>query len=120
MKDKNQKLLDEALEREFSNLSNLASGTNEKTAAVEDLCNLYRLKVEEAKIEQTKIEKEKMFKHQSLDRWLNFGLGAGTTIGGWLFYTGWQRSQQKFELSGTVTNSMFRNLLSNMIPRLKK
>lgn len=124
MKDKAQKLLDEVIVEEIQNLSNLDSGSSEKSSAVEDLTNLYKLKIEEAKIEQSKVErsedmdlKQTQLKSQAFERWLNIGVQVGLAIGGWIAYDVWNRRGLRFEETGTITSHMNRNLFSRMLPR---
>lgn len=124
MKDKIQGLLDEVIVEEIRNLSDLEAGSKEKSAAVEDLTNLYKLKIEEAKIEQAKIEKSEekdmkqaQLKSQALDRWINIGVQVGLAIGGWVAYDIWNRRGLRFEETGTITSPMTRNLISRMLPK---
>lgn len=126
MKDKIQKQLDEAIQAELDEMGNTLM-PSEKEKAIANVTELYKLRIEEAKLEQARIDKlteqdskEAQLKGQKLDRWLNVGLQVGLTVGGWLMFSMWQRREMKFELEGTPTTPMFRNILSQMTPKLKK
>lgn len=126
MKDKIQKQLDEVIQTELEGVESAAM-SSEKEKAIANVTELYKLRIEEAKLEQAKNDKlteqdirEAQLKGQKLDRWLNLGLQIGLTVGGWVMFSMWQRREMKFELEGTPTTPMFRNLLSKMTPNLRK
>lgn len=126
MKDRIQKQLDEVIQTELNGIESSMS-SSEKEKAIANVTELYKLRIEESKLEQAKNErlteqdmKEAQLKGQKLDRWLNIGLQVGLTVGGWLMFSMWQRREMKFELEGTPTTPMFRNILSQMTPKLKK
>lgn len=126
MKDKIQKQLDEVIQTELEGVESAAM-PSEKEKAIANVTELYKLRIEEAKLEQAKNDKlteqdirEAQLKGQKLDRWLNLGLQIGLTVGGWVMFSMWQRREMKFELEGTPTTPMFRNLLSKMTPNLRK
>lgn len=130
MKDKIQKRLDEVIEIELDSLVSDTLTEAEKEKVVNNVTELYKLRVEEAKIEQAKNDKlteqdvkEAQLKGQAKDRWINLGLQlaqCGLTIGSWVMFTVWQRREQRFEMEGTPTTPMFRNILSKMTPNLRK
>lgn len=126
MKDRIQKQLDEVIQTELNGIES-SMPSSEKEKAIANVTELYKLRIEESKLEQAKNErlteqdmKEAQLKGQKLDRWLNIGLQVGLTVGGWLMFSMWQRREMKFELEGTPTTPMFRNILSQMTPKLKK
>ena len=126
MKDKIQKQLDEVIQTELEGVESAAM-PSEKEKAIANVTELYKLRIEEAKLEQAKNDKlteqdirEAQLKGQKLDRWLNLGLQIGLTVGGRVMFSMWQRREMKFELEGTPTTPMFRNLLSKMTPNLRK
>lgn len=138
MEDKVQLLLDEVIEEDIQRLTTLKVGSDERSNAVEELTKLHKLRIEEVKVEADYVSKNKQredervariqenslrreqLRSQNIDRWVNFGLQAGVTIGGWIMFTLWQKSEQKFEMTGTPTTPIFRGLLSRMIPNLKR
>lgn len=126
MKDRIQKKLDEVIETELDNMVD-AMTEEDKAKALTNVTELYKLRVEDSKLEQAKNEKlseqdvrEAQLKGQKIDRWINLGLQIGLTVGGWLMFSMWQRREMKFELEGTPTTPMFRNILSQMTPKLKR
>lgn len=119
MKDKIQVLLDEVIETKINKLNTIVDA-DERAAAIEELTELHKMRIEESKIEVETACQQNQTKSQNLDRWINLGVQVGLTIGGWAMYSVWQHREQKFELVGTPSNPMFRNLLSRMIPNLKK
>ena len=126
MKDRIQKKLDEVIESELDNVVD-AMTEEDKAKALTNVTELYKLRVEDSKLEQAKNEKlseqdvrEAQLKGQKIDRWINLGLQIGLTVGGWLMFSMWQRREMKFELEGTPTTPMFRNILSQMTPKLKR
>lgn len=130
MKDKIQKSLDEVIGKEIETLSESDLTPEQKEKTIENLGNLYKLRIEEAKIEQAKNDKsddldmkQVQLKEQAKDRWINLGLQiaqVALTIGSWGMFTMWQRREQRFEMEGTPTTPMFRNILSKMTPNLRK
>lgn len=117
-------LLDEVIETELMHLSEMEYGSDEKSNAVKDLSELYKLRIEEVKAKQAKADsraeataKQMQLKSQTLDRWLNLGLQAGLAVGGWVMYSIWYHKGLEFEETGTVRAPMTRNLLSKMLPK---
>lgn len=126
MEDRVQVLLDEVIESEFRKLKTTVK-TEERSTVIEELTQLHKMRIEEAKIEVAKVEactaqenNRNQQKSQNLDRWVNVALQGGLTVGSWIAFTLWQKSEQRFELTGTPSTPIFRNLLSRMTPTLKK
>lgn len=124
MKDKNRLLLDEVIEKEIQEISALNIGADDRADLIEELNQLYKLRIEEAKIEQARLEKyeekemkQAQLKSQSLDRWVNIGLQVGLTLASLIAYNIWFNRGLKFEETGTVASPMTRNLMSKMLPR---
>ena len=128
MEDRIQEELNDVIEREIRNVSTLGTGTKEKSDAVRDLSELYRLRNEEAKVEVDRIDRKKQreaeiryrceqSRSQAIDRWVNVGLQLALAVGGLMAYDVWYRRGLKFEETGTITSPMTKNLISRMIPR---
>lgn len=128
MEDRIQEELNDVIEREIRNVSTLGTGTKEKSDAVRDLSELYRLRIEEAKVEVDRIDRKKQreaeiryrceqSRSQAIDRWVNVGLQLALAVGGLMAYDVWYRRGLKFEETGTITSPMTKNLISRMIPR---
>jgi hypothetical protein len=133
-KDEIKDLLSEEIKTELTNLPNLNYGSKERVAAVNDLTNLYKLRIEEAKLELDSEErynkridefdareeesklKERQFKEQVKERRLKIGVevaGIVLPLGVYCyqFFKG-----LKFEETGTVTSKFFGNLLNRFKP----
>ena len=115
--DKVQELLDERIEKEIQNLPNLEAGTKERSAAVEDLSNLYKLRIEEAKIEREREIKYAQLGAQTKDRVANVLTQFGVAAIGVIAYNAWFRDGLKFEQTGLVRSPWVKNLISRMVPR---
>lgn len=124
MESKAQKLLDEAIVKELKNLEQYDYSSDEKSKAIDDLTQLYKLRIEEEKIETAQMdgdrEKEarrQQMKSQSIDRWANIALQVGLAVGSWIAYDIWYRRGLRFEETGTITAPMTRNLCSRLLPK---
>lgn len=135
MEDKIRTLLDETIEVKLRNLTQLSTNESVKSREVDELTQLYKLRIEEAKLEVDRLDKAKQreneqterltelgfksdqLKAQKLDRWVNVGLQVGLALGGWIAYDIWNRRGLKFEETGTITSPMTRNLISRMLPK---
>lgn len=133
-----QKSLDEVIEKDINYLSTLAVGSEERSKMISELEKLHALRVEEIKAENDRYSKKcqndnerlsrmvevessnEQLRSQHLDRLFNTGLQIGITIGGWIMFSIWQKREQRFEMTGTPSAPMYRNLLSSMTPRLKR
>lgn len=128
MENKVPQLVDEAIVNTFEDLKHLEG--EERANAIKELTQLHEMRVEEAKIEVEREEKanqgnemaikREQLKSQNLDRWVNMGVQVGLTIGSWIAFTCWQKSEQRFEMTGSANSPIFRNLLSRMTPNLRK
>lgn len=117
--DKIRKSLDEAIAKDIQDITVLNTGSEERTATVKELTELYKLRIEEDRVEMERKEKEAQEESHALDRWINVGLQVGLTALSLLAYNAWYRRGLKFEETGTVTSSMTRNLMSRMLPNKK-
>lgn len=126
MQNEIKTLIDDVIVTEIGNLSGFDSGSEEKSAAINDLKKLYELRIEEKKLEQAEMErreendsKKAQLEAQNKDRFINIGVQIGLTIMSLLAYDVWYRRGLKFEETGTITAPMTRNLLSKMLPGKK-
>lgn len=124
MKDEIQKSLDEVIAMEILDLPNMSQGSKEKKEAIENLTELYKLRIEEAKIEQARVDKceeleikQAQLDSQAKDRWVNLAAQVSLALGSLIAYNIWFNRGLKFEETGTITSPMTRNLLSRMLPR---
>lgn len=123
-------MLDEAIKSQIRDLSNLQSGEDKKSTAIEDLAKLYKLRLEETKTELNFEESVKNrtldddFKHSQLeeqvkDRYFRLGMDAAKLVLPLIFYAVWMRKGFKFEEAGTFTSTTFRGLFNCFKPTLK-
>ena len=124
MKDKISILLDGMIEEELNNVKTLQPGTKEKTDAIEDLNQLYKLRIEEAKIEQERAHNNRdielrrvQLESQAKDRRVNVGLQIGLSMASLVAYDLWYRRGLKFEETGVIRSRWIRNLVSRMFPK---
>lgn len=120
-----KKLLDEEIANEIRDLSEMYPG-EEKSAAVEDLTKLYKLRIEENKSErdaENNMRDDEMKRvqiaEQTKDRYFKLGIAAAELMIPLIFYGVWMRKGFKFEETGTYTSTTFRGLFSRFRPTKK-
>lgn len=130
MEDVIKEQLLKVIKKELANISELPSGTKEKTAAVEDLTKLYKLKIEDEKLEvemedknnkklldEEQVEGDKIkILEQKKDRWLKFGVDVGAVALPFLLYWVWMGRGFKYEETGSYTSRTLMNLFSRFKP----
>ena len=144
MENEINEMLDEVIKEELLNLTSLSSGSKEKTAAIDDLSRLYKLRIEENKnakesdaknkqllmeaeqiTEEVKShEQEEKLKKEQLaeqvkDRYFKLGIAAAELMIPLIFYGIWMRKGFKFEENGTYTSTTFRGLFNKFKPTKK-
>lgn len=123
----NEMTLEKVIAEEISNLSTLERGSQEKSAAIDDLAALYKLKIEESKFKLDYIErqesakrdeefKNKQLEEQVKDRYFRLGIAAAELILPLMFYASWMKKGFKFEETGAYTSTTFRNLFNRFRP----
>lgn len=123
----NEMTLEKVIAEEISNLQNLERGSQEKSAAIDDLAALYKLKIEENKFKLDYIErqesakrdegfKNKQLEEQIKDRYFRLGIAAAELILPLMFYAIWMKKGFKFEETGAYTSTTFRNLFNRFRP----
>lgn len=119
-------LLNEEIADEIKALSELEAGSNEKSAAIEDLTKLYKLRIEENKSSWDADDKynrrimdeksndkddeikQKQLEEQVKDRYFKVGIAAAELMIPLMFYGIWMNKGFKFEETGTITSSTFK------------
>lgn len=144
MDEKIRNLLGEAIRTELEGLPHLKAGSDEKSAAIDNVVRLYKLRIEEAKNDLEYAEKEERrlmdkdqlheevashqqeetFKREQLseqakDRYFRIGIAAAELIIPLIFYGVWMRKGFKFEETGTYTSGTFRNFFGRLKPTKK-
>lgn len=129
-----KELLNKEIAEQIRTLSTLESGSKEKSIAIDDLTQLYKLKIEEDKNERDADEKsdrrtmEDFFNardhdiksaqiaEQVKDRYFKLGIAAAELMIPLIFYGVWMKKGFKFEETGTYTSTTFRGLFSRFRP----
>lgn len=126
MKDKIQKLLDEAIEVKIKNIANTEVGSEERTSAIDELAQLHKMRIEEAKIEVAKSDnceerenRKEQQKSQRVERILTVVMQSCIAVGGWICYDIWNKRALRFEEHGSIGSPINRNLLSKITPKIK-
>jgi len=126
MDGKTKILLEEVIETQLNELSDLETGSKEKTAAINDLAVLYRLKIDENKSEMEFDEKRakhaadwKQSNEMEKERYFKLGIVAAEVVIPLIFYAFWMRRGFKFEETGTYTSTTFRGLFNRFRPTRK-
>jgi hypothetical protein len=130
-------LLNEEIADEIKALSELEAGSNEKSAAIEDLTKLYKLRIEENKSSWDADDKynrrimdeksndkddeikQKQLEEQVKDRYFKVGIAAAELMIPLMFYGIWMNKGFKFEETGTITSSTFKGLINRFKPTKK-
>lgn len=130
-------LLNEEIADEIKALSQLEPGSDEKSAAIEDLAKLYKLRIEENKsswdaddkynrriMDEKSNEnddeiKKKQIEEQIKDRYFKVGIAAAELMIPLMFYGIWMNKGFKFEENGTITSSTFKGLINRFRPTKK-
>lgn len=133
MNEEIKNLLGEEIIEEIKNLSTFNPGSKEKSAAIDVLTKLYRLKIEDAEAELTYMEKcnqgiisdrdyvdkKGQLVEQAKDRYFRLGIAAAEIILPLIFYATWMKRGLKFEETGTYTSTTFRGLFNRFKPTKK-
>lgn len=134
MDEEIRELLGDEIKSQINNLSQMEPGSKEKSAAIDDLCKLYRLHIDETKNEGELDEKQcqrftednhfddelhlkkRQLREDVKDRWCRIGVAAAEIVLPLVFYGAWMRKGFKFEEEGTFTSTTFRGLFSKFRP----
>lgn len=122
MEEKNiDELLSEEIAAQIKALSDLQSGTKEKSTAIDDLTKLYKLRIEENKsvwdadekynrrmMDGESVTKDNDFKERQIaeqvkDRYFRVGIAAAELLLPLMCYGIWMNKGFKFEETGTFT-----------------
>ena len=132
-----EELLSEEIAAQIQSLSELDSGSKEKSAAVDDLTKLYKLRIEENKsvwdadekynrrmMDDESSTKETDFKERQIaeqvkERYFRVGIAAAELLIPLMCYGVWMNKGFKFEETGTYTSSTFKGLINRFRPTKK-
>lgn len=137
MNEEIRDLLEEEIKAQIESLGSLKSGSQEKSRAVTDLMQVYKLKIEEDKIELESNDKQRRMENEEVDherdwklksnqldeqvkdRYFRLASSAAQVILPLLFYGVWMKKGLKFEETGTFTSQTFRGLINCFRPGKK-
>jgi hypothetical protein len=130
MEESIKNLMDEEIKSEIEGISHMELGSDEHSAAVENLTKLYRLRIDETKNEQshaTEVDRQieeaqtkiLQMDNQKIDRWIHVGTSTAELILPLIFYGVWMHKGLKFEETGALTSSVFRGLTNRFKPTKK-
>lgn len=118
--DQTNELLTKQLDEEIRKLSTMEDGSEEKTATINGINQMYKLKIEdirmkeEVKAQKAEAQRQKRFK--IIDTVLD-GARVAVSIGGMALSAIFMVKGFKFESEGTYTSQTFKNLFGKF--RLK-
>lgn len=138
MDDRNiEELLSEEIAKQIQALSGFEAGSKEKSAAIDDLVQLYKLRIEENKsmwdadekynsriADNEAKEREEEIKRQQIaeqvkDRYFRAGIAGAELILPLIFYGIWMDKGFRFEETGTISSQVFRGLINRFRPTKK-
>ena len=136
MDEKNiEELLSEEIARQIKGLSEFASGSKEKSMAIDELATLYKLRIEENKSEwdekynsrvadneekeRDEKLKQRQIDEQVKDRYFKAGIAGAELLLPLIFYGIWMNKGFRFEEHGTISSQVFRNLINRFRPTKK-
>lgn len=134
MEDRIKEMLDERIQSQIEYIASLDDDDENKTKAIDDLVQLYKLRIEESKndkeleekkerrlmeSEQEALKAENDLKEQRKDRIIKIVLTAAEVGLPLLFYGRWMKKGFKFEETGSFSSTTFRGLFSKFKPTRK-
>lgn len=132
-----KELLSWEIAAQIQALSEMDSGSKEKSMAIDDLTKLYKLRIEENKSVWDADEKynrrvmddesntkdcdfkERQITEQVKDRYFRIGIAAAELLIPLMCYGIWMNKGFKFEETGTFTSSTFKGLINRFRPTKK-
>ena len=112
-------MLDEEIKSEIENLNDIDIGSEEHTAAVDNLTKLYKLRIEENRNLSDADEKQKQLKEDKKAQWLRLGVEVVGIIVSVAFSSHWMRKGYEFETNQTYTSTTFRDCRKGIFDRFK-
>lgn len=130
-----KEMLEEQIQKELAELQNLEIGSEEHVKACESISKLCKVLLEQTRdeaafeeivdredLESKRFNLDKIYKEQEAaearkDRLIRYGIDIGGIVLPLIVYTGLIKTGFKFEETGTVTSSFFRNLINQVKPK---
>lgn len=114
--DQTRELLTRQIDTDIQSLASMEAGSEEKTATIDGLTKLYRLKIEETQnereLEAKKAERDILKRDKIIGRALD-AASIGLPL---IFSAIWMRKGFRFEETGAYTSQTFRNFWSKIRP----
>ena len=135
METDTKEMLEEQIQKELAELQNLETGSEEHVKACESISKLCKVLLEQTRdeaafeeivdredLESKRFNLDKIYKEQEAaearkDRLIRYGIDIGGIVLPLIVYTGLIKTGFKFEETGTVTSSFFRNLINQVKPK---
>lgn len=125
MEEAIKKMLDNEIEAQINIVATSKSDTKERSEAIDDLKELYQLRLEEQKLSlehlkleqsEDKCEREKREQTEARERIIKLIIAGAEVALPLAFYGVWMAWGFKFEETGSFTSTTFRNLINRFKP----
>lgn len=125
MEENVKRMLDGEIEAQINIVAATKSGTKERSEAIDDLKQLYQLRIEEEKLSlehlkvsqgEDKCERDKRERAANRERTIRLIIAGGEVVLPLIFYGVWMACGFKFEEKGTITSPTFKNLINRFKP----
>lgn len=135
MEQETKELLEEQIQKELARLETIPVGSDEHAKACESISKLCKVLLEQIRdeasfeeivdredLEMKRFNLEKTLKEREAvaakkDRLIRYGIDIGGIVLPLIVYAGLIKTGFKFEETGTVTSSFFRNLINQVKPK---
>lgn len=124
-----REMLEEEIAKQIEAISLLPDGSEEQAIAIDNLAKLYKLKIEDdkvhldyterydARMQDAELKKSQM--DDKTDRYIKIGADIVIPVATLMFYGIWMNKGFKFEESGSISSTTFRNLIGRFRPTKK-
>lgn len=122
-----KEMLEEEIARQIKEISLLPDGCfDEQAIAIDNLAKLYKLKIEDdkvhldyterydARMQDAELKKSQM--DDKTDRYIKIGADIVIPVATLMFYYIWMNKGFKFEESGSISSTTFRNFIGRFRP----
>lgn len=113
-------LVYEELVAQIKDISQMQTGNEEKSKAIEDFVKLNKMAHDENNSDKeycrTEEEHETALKEQKKERYVKVGIAAAELLVPMIFYGMWLRKGMKFEETGSFTSTTFKGLINRFRP----
>lgn len=109
-------LIERTLVEKIEELDKLEFGSEEHSKAVDDICKLYRVRIDKEKNDKESVKFREQMDEQRKDRYFRLAgivIPIGLSLSGYALL---MRQGLKFEETGTISSSWVRNLIHSFKP----